>query len=322
MKNQLTRLGYILTIVLVLWFIKNLHANADILSKIVWSWPVALSLVFSLLLYFISVLAIATAWNILLNSLRKVKGQFLISVSILTITQFGKYLPGNIAHHLGRVMLAKKYNLGTSIVIFSMMLENLWLIGASSLVSLFVLINVGDAYFKGLPEIPESAVFVFIILGVLIFPYAMRFIVKDILPKWTSLDALGNTKIDLPGFYVLWQCLFLYFLYYFLLGSIVLIVADGIFESTEGDLFLITGIFSVAWVVGFITPGAPAGLGIREVILVTALTPIYSSDIAVGITAMLRLVTVLGDGVVFLIGLGLARLALPDTAVTSDCDRG
>jgi hypothetical protein len=41
-----------------------------------------------------------------------------------------------------------------------------------------------------------------------------------------------------------------------------------LFSQVRRFLFL-TGLFAVAWISGFIVPGAPAGLGIREAILVT-----------------------------------------------------
>ena len=43
-------------------------------------------------------------------------------------------------------------------------------------------------------------------------------------------------------------------------------------------------------------------------VLVSALSPLYGNDIAIGVAAVLRIVSVLGDGLGFLIGLGLSRI--------------
>ena len=54
---------------------------------------------------------------------------------------------------------------------------------------------------------------------------------------------------------------------------------------------------------GFITPGSPAGLGVRDTVLLAALTPLYGSGVAIGLSLSLRLVTTLGDGVWFFVSL-------------------
>lgn len=52
---------------------------------------------------------------------------------------------------------------------------------------------------------------------------------------------------------------------------------------------------AAAWIAGFITPGAPAGVGIREAILVLSLTQLFDASLAVIVTFMYRLITVVGD---------------------------
>jgi uncharacterized membrane protein YbhN (UPF0104 family) len=71
------------------------------------------------------------------------------------------------------------------------------------------------------------------------------------------------------------------------------------------DFFLITSIFAISWLLGFITPGSPGGIGIREALLVTFLAPIYGNAIAIWLSIVLRIITTLGDGIAFLIGISL-----------------
>ena len=99
----------------------------------------------------------------------------------------------------------------------------------------------------------------------------------------------------------------LYIISYLVLGLVLFLISSGVFGKDGNDILLLSGIFATAWVAGFVTPGAPAGIGIREVILVAALTPLYGNGTAIGIAAVLRLVTVLGDGMTFLVGIFLSK---------------
>ena len=64
---------------------------------------------------------------------------------------------------------------------------------------------------------------------------------------------------------------------------------------TEIPYISLFGIYIFAWLIGFITPGAPAGVGIREAVLFTFLNPfIPSGDLLLTIVIM-RFITVGGD---------------------------
>jgi uncharacterized membrane protein YbhN (UPF0104 family) len=81
------------------------------------------------------------------------------------------------------------------------------------------------------------------------------------------------------------------------------LLVRGLFGVKESRIFLLTGTFAVAWVAGFLTPGAPAGLGVREAILLEVLGPIYGPGVAVGLAVFLRAATTLADGLTFTVTL-------------------
>jgi hypothetical protein len=79
------------------------------------------------------------------------------------------------------------------------------------------------------------------------------------------------------------------------------------------------GAYALAWCVGFLFVLAPAGAGIRELILIAELTPLVHSGPATAIALVSRGVTMLGD----LIGAGVAALlgrgtAFPAPALDED----
>ena len=60
-------------------------------------------------------------------------------------------------------------------------------------------------------------------------------------------------------------------------------------------------IFSLAWVAGFIIPGAPGGIGVREVVLIFFLSPIIGEPEGIAVAIALRFVTLLGDIFFFIV---------------------
>ena len=65
-------------------------------------------------------------------------------------------------------------------------------------------------------------------------------------------------------------------------------------------------------VAGYITPAAPAGLGVREGVLLAALGPVHGAETAVAITVVLRACTLAADGLGFLAGLVLQQSVRPE----------
>ncbi len=72
---------------------------------------------------------------------------------------------------------------------------------------------------------------------------------------------------------------------------------------TIWDAFALAGTYAYAWLAGFMALFAPAGLGVRELVLYTALSPHMSSAQALFVPAAFRLLSALRDGLMLLVGL-------------------
>jgi len=64
---------------------------------------------------------------------------------------------------------------------------------------------------------------------------------------------------------------------------------------------MVYGIAVLSWLLGYIMPGAPGGLGVRESILVLALSPIYGQDNILIAGLLTRAIFIIGDIVAFVI---------------------
>lgn len=72
-------------------------------------------------------------------------------------------------------------------------------------------------------------------------------------------------------------------------------VANAMGAAGPADLPMIAAAYLVSWVAGFVVPGAPGGIGVREAIFVHVAAAAVSAPAALALAVIARLVTTLGD---------------------------
>jgi len=229
---------------------------------------------------------------------------------VFALAQFAKYIPGNVAHHAGRIALANRRGLTLSRVVFTVTLEAAWLIVAASTLAMIWLVFVGKNLFRYTQELPT----VFQLALAITIAVAFPLLVGWVLLRWRPgpvQKILGHATVSTPSPIVLLNCLLIYAVCFLFMGIASDILARGLFGVPESRIGLLTGSFAIAWVAGFLTPGSPAGLGVRETILLKILGPIYGTGAAVGLAVALRAATTLADGLTFVAALIAKRRVLP-----------
>jgi uncharacterized membrane protein YbhN (UPF0104 family) len=99
-----------------------------------------------------------------------------------------------------------------------------------------------------------------------------------------------------------------------MLGGTLYLLAFVVADLPPARLIRVVGAFAISWVAGFIVPTAPAGLGVREGILVTLLP--LDPDSALAVVFGFRLGTSVGDLVTFGVGTVLSLGNAPDRAAS------
>lgn len=196
------------------------------------------------------------------------------AIRIYGISQLARYLPGNIFHLAGRQALGMAAGIPSGALARSMIWELSLIAFTGSLFGWLILpIAVSGVH--------EVAGLFFLIVSALIIA--------------VLLDHIMNRKI-------MWS---------FLLQLLFLAVSAGVFTaliyvisggeglSVENHL-MIGGAYIVAWLVGLVTPGAPAGVGVREMILLLLLKGMVTETDLLTTVLLSRAVTVVGDIVFFL----------------------
>ena len=120
------------------------------------------------------------------------------------------------------------------------------------------------------------------------------------------VERFGGIRIQ-HGISPTFACVALYGLGFAFAGFALDMLARGSLEVADSHFTLLTGVFAVAWVAGYVTPGAPGGLGVREAILIAGLGPIYGPGTAAALALIVRVCSVVADGLGFLSGLVLRR---------------
>lgn len=230
------------------------------------------------------------------------------SARILFRTMIAKYLPGNIGHHVGRGALAKS-ELGIPLRV------TLTTIAQESVLATIATTFVGISFYKAgwshgaHPEAAANLAPIFALLAC----FAIGLILLgSFLRKAPDLDASRpNWKKLLLGFAppsAIVSRVFVTYLASNLLNVLaVVILAYAIASSEAQDIMAVCGAYLLSWIIGFLLPGAPGGLGVREAAFIMMLDERFPPTILLALAISLRVANVFADVLIFLVGLALTR---------------
>jgi glycosyltransferase 2 family protein len=223
---------------------------------------------------------------------------------IMAITQMAKYLPGNVGQHIGRAAMSLSRGIGIQPLALTVLIESILALFAALLVGLIgaSLSQTGLlTLLRGNETLLISAVAT--ACAVMFGLMTSRRWLFYLIHRYTTVYADSQVPMCLPRRTTLFLSLSAYCLNYILIGVGLVILARLLIpEVVIHDVMLLTSSFALAWVFGFFTPGAPAGLGVREVIMLGMLSSYYSASNGIFLIISLRLATTIGDGLCFLVG--------------------
>lgn len=252
-------------------------------------------ILFSSFLYSLNTAPFAIAWRKLLILVSGEKVPVKMVLNLYFRSNIAKYLPGNVFHFAGRHLLVNEKIVGHYHLLFANIIE----IGLLILTSC---IMVTAGVFSGQIQIPEKVIsliqlkFLFAgsALALSVLAIAVLFLYKH-----NKLDILIRIfHILKPGKIVhLFYAALLYSIMFITTGAILyfilVIITPGGFSCWK--LLQVIFIFTLAWVAGYIVPGAPGGVGIREAILIIMLSASYEASVIAMASLILRFITILGD---------------------------
>lgn len=206
-------------------------------------------------------------------------------------TQFAKYLPGNVGHYIGRHMLLRKLGMSHWALLMASLGEAGFLVLAS-------LVWAASAMNVLLSWLPISLA-AWQVLAVESVCLALAFVCLQWLRsriarmrEWIPLHKPGWLLPVLPLELLLFAAM-----------ALALMAPAHVLLSNTEDIWLLPAAAAASWVAGFLVVGAPAGLGVREMIFLTLLQGHMPEPDILLLAAAFRLITFGGDLMVLLIGL-------------------
>lgn len=204
-------------------------------------------------------------------------------VSIYALSQIAKYLPTNTLHFVGRVALGRTAGIPMQPLLASMTLEQV-----------IVLCVAGLLGVAGLPALMEQ------VLPQLVsqasgWVYASTVLVLaglGVLARH-KLKALASSLSAPP----LIRAALLIALFYAAVAGLFIFIGNSVLSTGHSmpPFWDTLSALALAWAVGMVFPGASAGIGVRELVLISALAAHMPPEACLMAAVTLRLMTVCGD---------------------------
>lgn len=301
MHNFFTISGKFITLLSIVFVIFKINQNLGKALYFDWSFSSAATLVLLVMTSLSNIGITAYAWKILLRG-GGISIDFRTSYIILGKAQIAKYFPGNIFQYCGRIALGTKAGIPLDSILTTMGAEMTLIMGTSALIAIS---GLSFGYikwvfpFETLHSYPIIIIFILFILLLISIPALGRFTevrqwIRERLVYFHPRSAWASV-VSCLSFFVLIG----------LLISLSLITLWGFDNGMRWHQFSCG--FALAWILGFIVPGAPGGIGIREAIFVGLFGPELGDGTAIGLAILLRIVTSVGDLLAFGAACWLAR---------------
>lgn len=209
-------------------------------------------------------------------------------------TNIAKYLPGNVWHLYGRVVAAKQAGFSIGAATLSVVLEPLLMLAAALILALL-----------NLRQNLILQIFCLAIVLLAIHPKLLNPLLRFAQALKGKASSTPNPSGTEPGIqihaYPVRSLLGeLGFVLLRGLGFIAALLALQPIDPVQMPLIL--SVFSIAWVMGLVIPGAPGGIGIFEATAIALLSAHLPVSLIVGGVALYRLISLLAE----VIGAGLA----------------
>lgn len=238
------------------------------------------------LVYAASCMLTALAWREILTC-QGPRLEWRRAMYIYGSSQIAKYIPGNVLHLVGR----QARGVASGIPALPLAKSMAWEIASLCLAGGLFCVLMLPRLLRG-TNTSLSVVAYMAVLGIAVI----------MLSKWRD-PGLGRSVILNSAFLAV-------------SGALFALLLNQIAPSAVANVptaLLIGTAYVLAWLAGFIMPGAPAGLGIRELVVYALLQPFANDPEILAALIAARIVSVLGDLLFF----GVAQLAGPQKGFSS-----
>lgn len=285
------RTAYVLCVLVAMaWALSGLDlAPAQALGLLVLPWSVVFMCAWVLM-----VLSLGLLWRTWLWQAEGVSLHLSEWLPAQAMGWAGRYLPGKVGLFMGKLAVVRQRRVGMRALLLSVLVEQLGFVVAGACVALALFSSgmlgawswfparIADAWNMWMPAAVLAAV---LLMGAAVAVSA----------RILGCGGIGARSLRAMGLLVLHAGPHL------LVGAAFYLLAVGLFPQAAGlSMTHCVAVLALAHVAGVLAIFAPAGFGVRELVLAEGLRGILSFDEALLLAAVLRILTLLADGTIVL----------------------
>ncbi len=226
------------------------------------------------------------------------------ALPVYTKSNLMKYVPGNIFQYVGRNQLAADLKISHVDVACATVLD---IVCSMVTPLLLIVVLMGKNMMELIRTYSTNFLLVLgagIAVLVLLF-LLLRWKFREPLQRYfEKYRKLLNRKILIRVLGVF----LLYVAQYIISTAMYAVPAVFLFDVPAEKLGLFLGTYLFSWIIGFITPGAPGGIGIREAVMMLMCGSFLDTNTIMLYAVTMRLISTFGDIAAFLVGLLLDRI--------------
>jgi len=300
-QRWLRRLSWVLVALASAYFLRELVRRFSDIPPINWGYSTIGVFIIATLGIALTAVFIGLMWVLLLRD-QAIRLPVRKAVQIVAISQIGKYLPGNVGHFAGRAVMGRDAGIPMGVTAGTLLIETAWTLAIGSAfaaLAFFFLLDSKDLISLPSVDAPELVA----VTGLLLLAPWLGIQAVNRWAPTISARVGGGKPLAAPRLRTALAVSTLMAICFFLLGGVLKLQAEWFFHVEQASWLELTLLFTAAWLAGYVVPGAPGGIGIREAMMVLLLTPVVGAGAAAGLGISMRLVTVTGDGLAFLAGI-------------------
>lgn len=284
-RQVLRVLGFFASALALAWIVSRFlrGGGVDVLRELpIERWQIGVALLAGAVAYAVASMLLALAWWRMLVAFSPAPPPFAATVSSYAVTQYGRYLPGNVAHYVLRHAWSRRFGVPhASLGMAAAMEAGLLAIVAAGL-TLFA-----DARGQGLFSMidPRAA------MALALAGLGTLWLVLYWLQRPGGVRRFHMPVLSVPTLLAGLSC----YAVFLVCCAALLAGLAHVVGIDSGPFARLTATNAASWLAGFIVVGAPAGLGVREATFVALSRGIMDERHALLLIGLYRVATFLGD---------------------------
>ena len=308
MKKYMKLVGNVVSALSIL-FVLYVLVRTDFHFSNVFSWRnFLLACFFGIVIKTVTVFLSGSAWAAWLSFFASKRCSRKEALRVYAKANLGKYMPGNVMHYVERNLFAGKLAMSQKKVAASSICEVATLVFTAFLMGIVFACPAIKNVVARQAVLKKGLMFGCVVVGILIL--AVMVFVSFNRNKYGQERPFVWEKCEKckPFVQTMLRCMLLYVAVLTGLGIIfVLLYCYQGGQLSLGQAFSMIASYTAAWAVGFVVPGAPGGIGVRELALITLLENSIGTDVVVTLGVWHRLITVIGDLTAYVVAIWIGK---------------